>query len=401
MDNLFIARQPIYDKELKLMGYELLYRDSDINSANFDDGNQASTETIINSFMHIGIDNLTGSALAFINLPTQFIVNESMTPMFQEQTVLEILEDVEPTPQVINGLRRLKLQGYSIALDDFEYADKFKPFLELADFVKIDVLNQDEESIRQQVTLFESYPLKLIAEKVETQELYALCQDLGIDYYQGYFFCRPQMLKKKHLPANKMVVLNLMQLLQDPETDYDKLETTLAQDVALSYKLLRYINSAAFSLRREIDSIKDAIVLLGVQNIKNWASLIMMTRVVENKPQQLIVTAMTRARMCELLAEQIKPNIKSQMFIVGLFSILDALMDMPMIDLLDTVILSTAIKMALLDHMGDHGEILKQVLDYEQGNWDALNQSGIDTSVYSETYMNAIQWADQNINSLC
>ena len=400
MENLFIARQPIYDLKQTVMGYELLYRNGDVDKAIFEDANQASCETIINTFMHIGIDNLIGSALAFINLPYDFLIFESLTPMFKEQTVLEILEDIEPTPETIEGIKRLKYQGYRIALDDFEYDDKFIPFLELADFIKIDILDKDKATIQQQHNNISKYDAIVIAEKVETQQMYTLCKDVGFEYFQGFFFCRPQLVKQKHVPANKAVALNLLNKLQNPDIDFDELESILAQDVAMSYKFLRYINSAAFSLRREIDSIKDAITLLGLSNTKNWVSMILMSRSVDSKPDELIATAMIRGKMCELLAEQQKPAIKSQMFIVGLFSVLDALMDMEMIDLLDNIILSMPIKLALLDHSGDHGAILEQVLQYEQFCWDELMKTGIKSSVFTESYLEAVNWTKAQMASL-
>ena len=392
MENLFIARQPIYDLKQTVMGYELLYRNGDVDKAIFEDANQASCETILNTFMHIGIDNLIGSALAFINLPYDFLIFESLTPMFKEQTVLEILEDIEPTPESIEGIKRLKSQGYRIALDDFEYDDKFIPFLQLADFIKIDILDKDEATIRRQYSRTSKYNALVIAEKVETQQMYTLCKDVGFEYFQGFFFCRPQLVKQKHIPANKAVALNLLNKLQNPDIDFNELESILAQDIALSYKFLRYINSAAFSLRREIDSIKDAITLLGLSNTKNWVSMILMSRSVDSKPDELIATAMIRGKMCELLAEQQKPALKSQMFIIGLFSVLDALMDMEMIDLLDNIILSMPIKLALLDHSGDHGAILEQVLQYEQFCWDELIKTGIKSSVFTESYLEAVNW---------
>lgn len=400
MENLFIARQPIYDKQLKVIGYELLYRNGDVDQAVFDDGDQASCETILNTFMHIGIDNIAGSALAFINLPAEFVINESLTPMFREQTVLEILEDVQPTEAVIAGLRQLKSQGYRIALDDFSYNESLVPLLELADFVKVDVIDNDEQQLRQLLQVLERYPVKVIAEKVETQEIYSLCENLGFRYYQGFFFCKPQLVKQKHVPANRAVVLNLLNKLQDSDLDYEELETILAQDVTLSYKLLRYINSAMFSLRREIDSIRDAVVLLGLDNVRQWLSLILMSKMVESKPDELIVTALVRGKMCELLAARRYPHIRPQMFIIGLFSVLDALMDTPMIDLLDTVTLSSAIKMALLDRVGEHGEIYQMVLDYERCQWDRLLNGEVPVAELVDCYIEALEWADRSIHAL-
>jgi len=400
MDHLFIARQPIYNKSKGVMGYELLYRNSLVNKANITDGDLASCETILNTFMHIGIDNIAGSALAFINLPREFIVNENLTPMFNEQSVLEILEDIKPDEDTINGIKRLKNEGYRIALDDFVFNESMVPFIELADFVKIDINALNRDQVKQQFSLLKPYNVKIIAEKVETHELYKFCYELGFDFFQGYFFCYPEMLEIKSLASNKQVILNLIQKLQAPDIESDELENILIQDISLSYKLLRYINSASFGLRHEVDSIKDAIVLLGINNLKNWVSLILMSKIVDTKPAEIIVTGMIRGRMCELLADIHYPEIKNQMFIIGLFSVLDALMDQTLIDLLDTVILSADIKLALLDYTGHQGEIYKSVLQYEKSNWDELNNSDINASEFIQAYLTAVNWADQSMKAL-
>lgn len=400
MENIFIARQPIYDRKLEVMGYELLYRSGDMDVAVFKDADQASRDTILNSFLHIGIDNLVGSALAFINLPENFVINEALTPMFKEQSVLEILEDTEARPEVIEGIKRLKQEGYRIALDDVRHREKLDPFLELADFVKIDVSKRNEGGIEAEIDYLRGRNLKTVATKVETAEIHNACLEMGFDYFQGFFFCRPQLVKQKVMPANKLVVLNVLSKLQDPELDIDDLEAVLAQDVTLSYKLLRYINSAAFSLRSEVESIKDAVVLLGLINIKHWISLIFMSKVMDNKPKELIVTALVRGKMCELLAKKYKPDIAPQMFIIGLFSVLDALMDTPMIELLDTVILSMPIKLALLDMEGEHGELYQQVLFYDQHQWDKIDSSKFEIGALAEAYLASVQWADESIKAL-
>lgn len=400
MDNLYIARQPIYSRDQTVIGYELLYRSSNINTADVDDDNQATLDTILNSFMHIGLENIVGSALAFVNLPTDFVTNQTLTPMFRGQCVLEILESVPPTTQVISGLKFLKQQGYRIALDDFEYTPRHKAFLELTDYVKLDVNKKTEQEIRTQLAQIAPHKVKIVAEKVETPEMHQLCMGMNFDYFQGYFYCRPQMISQKHIPANKLVVMNLLAKLQNPNVDFAEIESILSQDISLTYKLLRYINSATFSRRKEISSIKDAVVLLGLSNVRNWLSLILMSKLVSNKPIELIVTAMVRGKMCELLAARRKPEIASQMFIIGLFTVIDALMDMPMADLLDTVILSTPIRLALLDQAGPHGEILNQVLRYEEGNWDELLKCDTCPELFQSIYLEAIRWADQTTAAL-
>lgn len=401
MNDIYIARQPIYDSSLEIIGYELLYRSSEVNAASFEDGDIASCETIVNSFIHIGIDNLVGTALAFVNLPSEFILNNSLIPMFHEQTVLEVLEDVEPTDDIISGLLSLKSKGYKIALDDFVYSEKLVPLIEIADFIKIDVLEYTQKELIKLIKkLRGKYTAKLIAEKVETKEIFDYCNELNFDFYQGYFFCYPQMVVEKNIPGNKMVVLTLICLIQDPNVEIEELEEILAQDVSLTYKLLRYINSAAFTLRREINSLKDAIVLLGLEAIKNWASLILMSNIFDDKPQQLLVTALIRAKMSELLSHHINPDLEKQAFICGLFSVLDALMDKPMVDLLDTVILSTQIKLALLDHEGELGIIISNCILYEKAQFELLSDDNSNTVYFNESYLAAVKWADVTIREL-
>ena len=394
MENLYLARQPIYHRNQTVIGYELLYRSSSVNSANVNDDNQATLETLLNSFMHIGLENIVGSSLAFLNLPVDFVTNQTLTPMFKGQCVLEILESVTPTTPVISGLKFLKQQGYQIALDDFEYSPKHRAFLELADYVKLDVNHKSEQDIRNQLTQLKPYKVKVVAEKVETPDMHKLCMQLDFDYFQGYFYCHPLMINQKYMPANKIVVLDLLAKLQNSNIDLAEIEAVLSQDVSLAYKLLRYINSATFSRHKEISSIQDAVVMLGINNVRNWLSLILMSKILSDKPAELIVTALARGKMCELLAAKQNPGIASQMFITGLFTVIDALMDKPMAELLDTIVLSIPIRLALLDKSGPHGAILNQVLHYEEGNWDKLLQSDTCPEVFSTLYLEAIQWAD-------
>lgn len=399
VDNIFIARQPIYDRKNQLVGYELLYRAGDTDIAEFSDGNLASTEVILNSFMNVGVDNLVGSSLAFINITEEFILNESMTPMFEDQTVLEILEDIKPTKEVIAGVKRIKDQGYKISLDDFRYSPEYDELLKLADFVKIDVIALDAEEVVQQLNALNDFDVRVVAEKVETPEMFSFCSSKKFDYFQGFYFCKPQVVMKKHVPANKLVVLTLVKKLENPDFDFDDIEKTLAHDAILTFKLLRYVNSASFTRRKEIESIREALVLVGGDTIKKWATLILMTQLAEGKPQALLVTALVRARMCELIANTTGEK-SEQMFIIGLFSLLDALMDMEMDDLLDELALSTSVKLALLDYEGENGEILLNVIRYEQGQWVDLIKQGVDAKAYFSYYIEAVKWADSTIDSL-
>lgn len=401
MQKLFIARQPIYNRQLELFGYELLYRTHMTERAAIEDHDEASIKVVTTGFLEIGMDNLVGSARAFVNIPQRFIEDEELTPMFEGNVVLEVLETVEPGDKVLQGIKRLKQRGYGIAMDDFVYHADFDPILELADFVKIDVREHRVDELEAIVAQFERFPAKLLAEKVESHEMFETCRSLDFDYFQGYFLRRPETLKHGAQPANRIVVLELLSLLQRPDLNVQLLEEALARDPSLSYKLLRYINSAAYSMRREVASLKDAILLIGLDTIRKWAAMVLVSSVAQDKPFELVVTAMVRAKMCELVAGERNPRIESQMFLIGLFSVLDALLDTPMEELLDNVTLSVPIKLALLDHAGEEGGILNCVLHYEEGEWrDVGNRQSCGAYDYPQAYVNAIKWARESVKVL-
>ena len=399
MDNVFVARQPIIDRNKKRLGYELLYRSSASNSADISDSYNASSHVIFNSFMEIGVDNLVGDSLAFINITEDIILDETYKLMFNKKVVLELLEEIPPSAEIIEGVKRLKNQGYRIALDNFKYSPGYDELLPLIDFIKLDALELGDEGLLRELRYLKQYEVELIAEKVEDSEMYGFCLDLGFDYFQGYYFQKPQLVTHKNIPANKLVVLNLFRQLSQPDFNFDEMEKSISQDARLTYKLIRYVNSAAFSNRKEISSIKDALSLVGVKVIRKWAQLILMMQLSEGKPQELLVSALVRARMCELLGERTGHN-SDVMFTTGLFSLLDALMDEPLNLLLDQLVLSADVKSALLTYAGDKGQLLKNAILYEQGDWIELTSAGVDTNVYCSCYMEAIKWSDDTIHSL-
>jgi EAL and modified HD-GYP domain-containing signal transduction protein len=318
--------------------------------------------------------------------------------MFHEQTVLELLEDVEPTAAVVAGVQRLKARGFRIALDDFSYRPEYHPLLELADFVKVDLLDDGERPLGGLVSVLRRFRARLVAEKVETAEQFRECQQLGFDYFQGHHFSRAQTLTDRIPPSNKLVVLNLLARLADPALAVGELERALSADVSLSYKLLRYVNSAAFARRREVESLKDAIILAGFDAVRGWAALLLLASIDAHKPRELIKLAMIRARMCERLARA--PGLQGQAFITGLFSVLEALMDVPMAVLLDNLALRAPIRFALLAREGELGALLQQVLWYERGEWLPLIAAGAGHERLVAAYLEAVRWTDENVSRM-
>ncbi len=399
MQEIFVGRQGIFDRDLNIYAYELLYRSSEKNSAGSFDGETATSQVVVNAIMEIGLDRVVGDRRAFINLTRSFLVGENPVPFPVKQLVLEVLEDVEVDATLMDGVRSLSGQGFMIALDDFVYHDSLKPLVEAADIIKIDLQALDRETVKKHLAVLRQYPVKLVAEKVETQEDYDFCLDQGFDYFQGYFLCRPRVMRGRKMPANRLATLRLLARLQDPQVEAKELDTLISQDVSLSYKLLRYINSAFFGLPRKVESISQAVVYLGLRTIKTWVSLIVLSGI-DDKPLELMTTAMVRAKMCELLAEAVDDHGKDIYFTVGLFSTLDAMMDTPMEDILRSLPLTEEIQQALLNHQGRHGQALACVLAYEHHHWDTVQFEDLEASQIRQAYLQAIQWADQSAQEL-
>jgi EAL and modified HD-GYP domain-containing signal transduction protein len=399
MQDIYIGRQPIFDRDLNVFAYELLFRSSTHNSAGSFDGDQATSQVIVNAFIEIGLDQIVGGARAFINLTRSFVTSNAPLPFPKDRVVLEVLEDIHPDTEVIAGVRNLAAQGYSMALDDFVYDDILKPLIELAQFVKIDLMALSREQLNEHVRLLRSYNVKLLAEKIETQEEFEHCKSLGFDYFQGYFLSKPNIVQGTQLPPNRLAVLQLLPKLQDPDTDTSEIEKLVGQDVALSYKLLRYINSAFFALPKKIDSIRQAVVYLGTQSIKTWVTLLVVAGL-GNKPAELVIQAMQRAKMCELLAQTAKRKNTEAYFTVGLFSLLEALMDTPLEKILEALPFSEDIRNALLKQEGPYGEALACVIAYEKGDFLRAHFDRLAPSQMTDTYLASARWADQSANAL-
>ena len=399
MPEFFIGRQPIFDQHLQVMGYELLYRNSDVSSAAVFDGDQATSQVILNSVVEMGLTRLVGKHHAFINMTRNFILNHEMLPPTDGRMVVEILEDVSVDDTLLEAVQSLRARDYVVALDDFVYHPHLQPLVELADIIKIDLTRLEHGQLEQHVKLLHNGRAKLLAEKIETKEELARCQALGFDYFQGYFLCRPSNMQGKRLPANRLTTLSLLAKLQHPETSLEELEDVIVKDVTLSYKLLKYINSAVFFGRRELSSIRQAIIYLGRNAIKGWATLIALSGIDEN-PTALIVTALIRAKMCERLAAALGDPDRDAAFTVGLFSALDALMDMPMAELMAALPLAEEVSAALLHREGDLGRLLTTVLHYERGEWERIDCAQLEREDLTGIYLHATEWADETVNTL-
>jgi EAL and modified HD-GYP domain-containing signal transduction protein len=390
---VFVGRQPILDPKMKTVAYEVLYRNCELGQAIFTDENVATATVLLNTYLDIGLEHVVGSHLAFLNIPKQFLLEHHCEALPKDRVVLEILENVEPTPHVLEALTSLAQQGYMIALDDFVYHDRFRPFLEITNIVKIDVLGKSEEELERDVAHLRDYRVRLLAEKVESREVYERCKKLGFFYFQGYFFFRPDIVRGREIPVNHIALMELMGKIQDPNITFKVLVEHIRNDLSLSYKVLRYVNSAYVGIPNRIDSIDHAAHMVGIDRIRTWATLILMASGT-NQPTEILVISLVRAKMCERLGQRLGTTTPEKYFTVGLLSVLEALYELPMPDIVEKLPLPEDIMEALINGTGEMGLVLSCVKAYENGEWIELKHLQVEPSIIRNIFLDAIEWAN-------
>lgn len=389
-----VARQPILDRQRRLHGYELLYRCAEPGGG-IGDGERATASVLTTSFLDIGSDQLLGRYPAFINATREFLLARSALALPADSLVIEILEDVHVDEALVRAVRELRDAGYRIALDDFVYRPAWEPLLALAQVVKIDVLAMDVDGVREQLRHIARYDVQLLAEKVETAEQFRQLLELGFHLFQGYFFAKPAVVTGARVPASRLALLRLVATVQDPAAEIDAVAALVSQDPSVSFRLMRFINSAAVALPMPVTSIQRAVVYVGQQSLRRWVTLIALSSM-DDKPTALTRLALARARMCERLLAESGRGDADEAFTVGLFSTLDAFMDQPLADVLATLPLSGGVRAALLDGEGPAGEALACVGAYERGEWPraVALAGGIAPGRLGDLYCDAAAWAD-------
>lgn len=300
-----LARQPIFNRKMQVVAYELLCRSIEMQAGKFEDGDMASSQVLLHTFTELSIHNVVGSHQAYINFTRTLLLTPP--PFDRQQLVVEVLEGQKVDAQMLHSLKNLREQGYTIALDDFELSDETRDLVAYADIIKLDVLQLSKEKVLSHIAYLQPLGITLLAEKVETYEMLEFCLTAGFDLFQGYFLARPKIIKGKKITENKQTVLQLLSVLHNPNVAIEKIEQLISRDPMLSYKLLRLVNSAAFSLPRTIESLRQAITLLGLNIIKNWVNLLAMANL-GDKPLELSIAALTRARLCESIATKMHTN---------------------------------------------------------------------------------------------
>jgi c-di-GMP-related signal transduction protein len=390
----FVARQPILTTDKSIFGYELLFRDGVENYFRGVDAEAASRSTLDSTIL-MGIDLLCDGQRAFINCTREFLLKEYMTLLPPSQTVVEVLEDVPTDELVVASCKSLKDEGYTIALDDFVADDPRHALTDLADIIKVDLRLC---SVEQCADIVKRYGKRsrMLAEKVETQEEFAAAKKLGFLYFQGYFFHKPEILPSAQIPTNQFNYLRMLQAASRPELDRSEIEKLIKTEPSLCYRLLRYLNSSIFSFSTDIQSVSHALAMLGERETRRWVRLVATLAAGHNTTSDLVLSALVRARFCELLGPRILLG-EADLFLMGILSLMDAILQMPMERVLESVPLDPEYKAVLLGQPSEIRPIYKLMLAQESGEWDSVREmvkelklSQIDVQA---DYWHAMQWA--------
>jgi len=397
----YAARQPILDVNKKLYAYELLFRDSIDNVFPDIDGDEATSKMIEASKFNMGISEFTSTKPAFINFTLETLSQGYPEMLTNEEVVVEVLETVKPGKKLLGICKDLHSKGYTIALDDYEHQSVWAHFYPFIKIIKIDIQQTDFEAIKQVIAAIKDHPhIELLAEKVETYQEYDQAQQLGFKYFQGFFFAKPEMVKAKSLSPSQLAMAELLYETSKPELDLASITSVFERDVSLSYKLLRYANSAIFKRRSEVSTIKQALVILGSGELKRFLGLMFAVTANPDKPTELIKLAMTRAKFCELVAQDMKSKLDTSIaFLTGLLSMIDAILDEELADILGKLPLASEIKEPLLTRKGTMAAIIKLVEFIEHAQWDktsiVMEKLKLDKEQAVKHYNEALAWADE------
>ncbi|WP_028324316.1 EAL and HDOD domain-containing protein [Desulfatirhabdium butyrativorans] len=402
--DLYMARQPIFDRNKAVLGYELLFRDGIQSCFPSVDGSVATSCVLSQSFFAEDIEQVVLKRKAFINFPENLLLNRTPTLFPKDHLVVEILETVRLTEEVFQALNELHGHGYVLALDDFVFTDGYEQLFPIIAIVKIDIRITPLNVLQRFLPRFKPHPMKLLAEKVETEEELQRCMDLGFDYFQGYFFDKPQTIRSKSPGSSRLALVQLMAEIAREELLIDDLVKIIGHDVGISYSLLRYINSAFFFRGSEISSIRQALLRLGEEGIRRLIPVLAMSHAGIGKPSELIRTAVIRAKFCEIVAAKLSmedAGLRKEIpewFLTGLFSVIDAILDEPMEKVLARISLSSKIRTALLKRKGPMADAVALIRAYETGDWcqviDLSKGFEFSSDSVPAIYWEAVSWAD-------
>lgn len=393
----YLARQPIFDTEKNLYGYELLFRDGVQNSFPDVNADEATSKLITEHHLLMGVEKITGGHLAFINFSADTLIHHFPTSINPASMVIEVLETVPISSELLTACKELHRMGYKLALDDHDFEPRWDIFLPYISYIKVDVRQFNILQISKYISRVKHHNVTLLAEKVETQQEFEKLRQLGFQLFQGYFFARPEMLKHKKIASSKLNLLLLIAESSKVRLDFEKLSHIVERDLGLSYKLLRFVNSASFAREQAIGSLKHAMVYMGEAELKKFIALLTLANLKEDGPTELLNMSVVRARFCDQLSiKRGDPENPPAAFLTGLFSLVDALLEQPLQDLLNDLPILPEIKAALTAEAGDLGLYLQLAKAFEAGLWQQQQQ--ISSQLFSHAvdlnnmYLEAVSW---------
>lgn len=402
---VLFARQPIYDSGLETIGYELLFRGTDENRSaiNAEEDEHAAriatARVMINTVLDLDLTRLAEDKVLFFNLSRDFLADGIELPFQGSRIGVDVLPGPQSAEEIRPALESMALEDIVIALDDFEWQPNEEKLLDTASIVKINIQKFNPDQLRDLVRDLKTFNVRTVAKLIEHSEEFDTCKEIGFDYFQGFFLSRPKMVQATHIPASRTNLLRLISKLEDPKVTPDELEDVIRFDMALHYRLLRTVNSAYYGLSIKIRSISHAIVYLGIPTVKRWTQLQLMAAS-DEQPGETIKQTLTRARMCELLTANLSRDMRHIAFTVGMFSMLDAILGLPLEEILPKLPLEDDVVKALLEHEGPYGRLLDTVIRYEQGQWEGVTEGLYSTDNLSKAYMDALLWATDQYQAL-
>jgi EAL and modified HD-GYP domain-containing signal transduction protein len=388
-----VGRQPILDRQLNIYGYELLYRADEAFKETGFHGDLATARTLLDGFLEFGLHRLVGSHKAFINMTRIFFTELQPLPVDKTRVVIEVLENIELTAEVVNGVSKLHSDGFVIALDDYKFESRWNPVLPYCSILKVDVLNLDLHAYEHKIAKLKSVGLTLLAEKVESLEVYEHTRRLGFDLFQGFFFAKPQIVTTTTHSSNKNILLQMIGKINDRDADLDEIASLVELDANLSLKVLRFINSAAIGLPRKVTSIRQAVVYVGIQRLRAWTTLFVMAGMDLVTPE-LITTSLVRAEVCKSYIAEAQCGDPDSAYTVGLLSTLDAMLSRPMQELVNELPLPEQMIDALKGREGPYALSLQCAIDLEECHWSTEATKSIPAERLNNLYIQALEHAD-------
>ena len=395
----YVARQAILDREKKLFSYELLFRDGIKNCFPDISPDEATSKILTNNHLDVGLEDITDGKLAFINFHQDTLLFRFPTSLDPKLVVIEIVETVELKPELIQACISIKNMGYRLALDDFDFDPRWDPLLPHVDIVKVDIVECNQALMRLSLAVLKQSNIKLVAEKIETIEDFEEYKALGFDYFQGYFFARPEVIRQKSIPTSKLPLLELISASASTEMDFSRINEIIERDISLSYKLLRFINNPLINKANQITSLRHALNYMGAIEVKKFIALVALANLGEGKTIELLLLCLVRAKFCEFVGIAKNRSLNPPAgFLVGLFSLLDALLDEKMSIIVKRLPIDEELKNALCKVKNELNSYLSMVCAYEVGNWQKIHELcaelDLEVSVIQGFYNDALKWSN-------